>query len=83
MVQSTLGASSGGLAGSETTARIYGPLLSTTLDKILSSGAIQDNVYDATPTLDWFRAGGRIKVVDGGERIRIPIMTGKNKTFKW
>ena len=83
MVQSTVGASSGGLAGTETTARIYGPLLSTTLDKILSSGAIQDNVYDATPTLDWFRAGGRIKVVDGGERIRIPIMTGKNNTFKW
>ena len=83
MVQSTIGASSGGLAGSETTARIYGPLLSTTLDKILSSGAIQDNVYDATPTLDWFRSGGRVKVVDGGERIRIPILTSKNNTFKW
>jgi len=75
MVQSTVGAS--------TLSRTYGPLLSTTLDKILSSGAIQDNVYDATPTLDWFRGGGRIKVVDGGERIRIPIMTGKNNTFKW
>ena len=75
MVQSTVGAS--------TLSRTYGPLLSTTLDKILSSGAIQDNVYDATPTLDWFRGGGRIKVVDGGERIRIPVMTGKNNTFKW
>ena len=75
MVQSTIGAS--------TLERTYGPILSTTLDKILSSGAIQDNVYDATPTLDWFRSGGRIKVVDGGERIRIPIMTSKNNTFKW
>ncbi len=75
MVQSTVGAS--------TLSRTYGPILSTTLDKILSSGAIQDNVYDATPTLDWFRGGGRIKVVDGGERIRIPVMTGKNNTFKW
>ena len=75
MVQSTVGAS--------TLSRTYGPLLSTTLYKILSSGAIQDNVYDATPTLDWFRGGGRIKVVDGGERIRIPVMTGKNNTFKW
>ena len=75
MVQSTVGAS--------TLSRTYGPILSTTLDKILSSGAIQDNVYDATPTLDWFRGGGRIKVVDGGERIRIPVMTGMNNTFKW
>ena len=75
MVQSAVGAS--------TLSRTYGPILSTTLDKILSSGAIQDNVYDATPTLDWFRGGGRIKVVDGGERIRIPVMTGKNNTFKW
>jgi len=44
---------------------------------------IQDNVFDANPTLDYFRGGDRIKVVDGGERIRIPVLTGKNSTFKW
>lgn len=71
------------MVGESSLDRTYGPLLTTTLDKILGSGVIQDNVFDANPTLDYFRGGDRIKVVDGGERIRIPVLTGKNSTFKW
>ena len=63
--------------------RVYGPLLTMTLDEILSSGLIQDNVYNMAKTLAWFRTGNRIKVLQGGERIRIPIMSGTNGTFKW
>ena len=69
--------------GESSFTRTYGPLLTMTLDEILSSGAIQDNVYQANPTLDWFNSGNRIKVLQGGERIRIPVMTGTNGTFKW
>ncbi len=69
--------------GESTLSRTYGPLLTMTLDEILSSGAIQDNIYDMAKTLSWFKSGNRIKVLQGGERIRIPVMTGKNNTFKW
>ena len=55
-------------------------LLSTTLMKVLGTNAIRDNVFDANPLLSWLRGGDRIRVIDGGERIRIPIMTGKNST---
>jgi len=58
----------------------YESLLTTTLMKVLSSNVIQDQVYDANPLLDWLRSGDRVKVLDGGERIQIPIMTGKNST---
>ncbi len=69
--------------GESSLTRVYGPLLTMTLDEILSSGMIQDNVYDMAKTLSWFRSGNRIKVLQGGERIRIPVMTGTNGTFKW
>lgn len=69
--------------GESTLSRTYGPLLTMTLDEILSSGAMQDNIYNMAKTLSWFKSGSRIKVLQGGERIRIPVMTGKNNTFKW
>lgn len=61
----------------------YGPLLSSTLRKALDSGMFHDNVYNATPLLKWFRTGERLKVVDGGERMRVPVLTGKGSTFTW
>lgn len=69
--------------GESSLTRVYGPLLTMTLDEILASGLIQDNVYNMAKTLAWFRTGNRIKVLQGGERIRIPIMSGTNGTFKW
>ena len=69
--------------GESTLTRTYGPLLTMTLDDILATGALQDNVYNMAKTLAWFRSGNRIKTLTGGERIRIPLMTGTNGTFKW
>lgn len=58
----------------------YETLLTSTLMKVLNTGVIEDQVYDANPLWDWLRSEGRMKVLDGGERLRIPIMTGKNST---
>ena len=58
----------------------YQTLLTTTLMKVLSTNVIQDQVFNANPLLTWLRSGNRVKVIDGGERIRIPLMTGKNST---
>lgn len=58
----------------------YQSLLTSTLMKVLGTNAIRDNVFDAHPLTNWLRSGERIKVVDGGERLRVPIMFGKNST---
>jgi len=71
------------MAGESSFSRTYGPLLTTTWEKLLMSGVVHDNVYNANPTLDWLYSGNRIKKIDGGERIRIPLMTSGNGTFKW
>lgn len=49
-------------------------LLSSTLHKVLGTGAFADNIFNADPFLSWLRSGERIKVIDGGERIRVPIL---------
>ncbi len=61
----------------------YGPLLTTTLKRVLDSGALHDNIFENDVLLQWLRGGGRVKVVDGGERMRIGIMDAKNTTAKW
>ena len=68
------------MANETTLSLDYKTLLTTTLMKVLGSGVIQDQVFLANPLLDWLRSGGRVKVIDGGERIRVPLMTGKNST---
>jgi len=40
--------------GESSLTRVYGPLLTMTLDEILSSGMIQDNVYEMAKTLSGF-----------------------------
>ena len=61
----------------------YGPLLTTTLKRVLDSGALHDNIFNNDVLLQWLRGGNRVKVVDGGERMRIGIMDAKNSTAKW
>ena len=61
----------------------YGPLLTTTLKRVLDSGALHDNIFNNDVLLQWLRSGNRVKVVDGGERMRIGIMDAKNSTAKW
>jgi hypothetical protein len=55
-------------------------LLTTTLEKVLGSKAVHDNIFNSNPLLSWLRAGDRIKVIDGGEKIRLGIMYAKNST---
>lgn len=71
------------MAGETSLSLEFGPLLTTTMMRTLGSGAVHDNIFTATPSMEWFNTGNRVKRVDGGERMRIPIMTGKNLTFKW
>ena len=56
----------------------YETLLSSTLHKVLGTGAFADNIFNADPLLSWLREGGRVKVIDGGERIRVPILYEKS-----
>lgn len=58
----------------------YQTLLTTTLMKVLDSGIIHDQVFDNDPLLEWLNSNGRVRMVDGGERIRIAIRNGKNST---
>lgn len=58
----------------------YGPLLTSTLFNYLDSGSFTDNVADATPTLQWYMGGDRIKLENGGERLSGAIMHEFNNT---
>lgn len=61
----------------------YKSLLTTTLMRVLESGAVADNVFNNDVLLQFLRDKGRIKVVDGGERLRVGIMHEKNTTAGW
>jgi len=61
----------------------YQTLLTTSHMAMLSSGMVHDNVFNATPTWKWFNSKGRIKLVDGGERLTDAILYGKNGTAGW
>lgn len=69
-------------AGDSSLTRLYGSLLTTTLDKVLASGVIQDNVFTKNPLLDKLRKQGNLKIQDGGERLRCQIMYEANGTYK-
>jgi hypothetical protein len=58
----------------------YQSLLTSTLMRTLDSGAFNDNIFNADVTLAWLRSGNRVKVIEGGERIRLGLMYGKNST---
>lgn len=63
--------------------RTYQTLLTTTHETFLSSGTVHDNVFDQSRTMQWLREGGRLKIVDGGERLREGLMYGMNSTAGW
>ena len=67
--------------GDTSLTRVYSSLLTTTLDKVLNSGAIQDNLYKKIPLMKWLTSAGNVKVIDGGERISVPILYDGNGTF--
>lgn len=57
-------------------------LLASTIENTMQSGVIQDTVFDATPLTRRLRESGQIKMVDGGERLRISLDSAKNSTAK-
>jgi hypothetical protein len=69
------------MAGESTLSRTYKSVLTTTLDKVLSAGSIQEQVYTKVLTLGKMREAGNIRVIDGGERIRIGIMHEQGTTY--
>jgi hypothetical protein len=61
----------------------YAPVLTSTLMNVIDSGALHDQVFNNDVFLQWLRESGRIKVIDGGERIRIGMLHEKNSTAGW
>ena len=55
-------------------------LLTTTLEKVLGTPALHDAIFNANPLLRWLRTDSRIKMVDGGEKLRVGVMYAKNST---
>jgi hypothetical protein len=60
----------------------YDALLSTTLDAWVGSGSMFDAIFKDSAWLSLLRLNGAIEKQDGGERIRVPLMYGKNETIK-
>jgi len=58
----------------------YDKVLSTTLGNYRKS--IEDNVFNNMPLLFWMRKNNRKVVLDGGAKIIVPILYGKNETVK-
>lgn len=52
----------------------WGSVLSSTLMHYLNSGSLLNQVHNRSPLLKYLRSGNRIKVLTGGERIRLPVM---------
>lgn len=55
-----------------------GLLLSTTLKKYRKT--LVDNIHKSNAVLYWLRENNAVKELDGGERITVPLMYGKNDT---
>jgi len=66
------------MADYTTDSRDIKDLLASTVERTMDSGVVQDAIYDAHPLLKRLRAGGQLKVVDGGERMRIGVEYAKN-----
>ena len=60
----------------------YDALLSTTLDAYVGSGTMFDNIFKDSAFMAALRLMDGVQSQDGGERIRAPLMYGKNETVK-
>jgi len=60
----------------------YDALLSTTLDAYVGSGSLFDAIFKDSAFLTLLRQKDSVIKQDGGERIRVPLMYGKNDTIK-
>lgn len=69
-------------AGDASPTLVWGPLLSASTMEYLDSGKLRDQVHKKSPIWNWLRSGERIKVLSGGERIRLPVMYEGSGNFK-
>jgi len=60
----------------------YDALLSTTLDAYMSGGEMFDNIFKDSAFMALLRLSDAVETQNGGERIRAPLMYGKNSTVK-
>ena len=60
----------------------YDALLSTTLDAFMSGGQMFDNIFKDSAFMALLRLSDAVETQDGGERIRAPLMYGRNSTIK-
>ena len=60
----------------------YDALLSTTLDAYVGSGSMFDNIFKDSAFLAALRLNDAVQMQGGGERIRAPLMYGKDSTIK-
>jgi len=60
----------------------YDALLTTTLDAYIGGGSLFDQIFKDSAFLSLLRMSDAIKKQNGGERIRVPLMYGKNSTIK-
>ena len=70
------------VSASTSDSRTIQSLLASTLENTLQSGVVQDAIFDATPLTRRLRDAGQLRVVSGGERLRIAIDAAKNSTAK-
>jgi hypothetical protein len=61
---------------------VWGPLLSATVMNYLESGKLRDQVHKRSPFFTWLRAKNRLRVLTGGERIKLPVMFEGSGNFK-
>lgn len=56
----------------------YDALLTTTARRM--NPILRDNITRSNKVIAWLEANGRIRYVDGGERIQVPLMYQQNST---
>ena len=69
------------MAGESSQTFTYTTLLTTTLQKVLESGVVHDQIFTKVPLLKKLRESGNIKIVDSGERLRVNLMYEANGTY--
>lgn len=61
-----------------TVSEVYDAVLTTTLRNM--QGPLRDNITRGNKVVAYLEMRGRIKRVNGGERIKVPLMYGLNNT---
>jgi len=72
----------GDISNPSTNTIYYDALLTTTLDAFVGSGTLFDQIFKDSAFLSLLRLSDAVTRQNGGERIRVPLMYGKNQTIK-